>query len=288
MQKTAEESTQILTKDDQRYVCKNMFLTTLGVGEKTIYSWIENSENGIPNRGKKTNQKQDEEQATRREFAKTYLESLPKLPSHYCRSSSLKLYLEPVFTSFAKLHRAYKDYCEEATQPPIGRQLYKSIFDELNMSLYHPKRDQCDTCCGFETGNVPQDVYDVHISRKDSARHEKATDKEKALTDDTFRVITVDLQAVLLCPLLKASALYYKTKLCCHNFTLYDVSSKDVVCYMWHEADGEIVSSNFASCIVDYITQLPDNVQTITIFSDGCTYHNRNIRVIKCSLKNSI
>lgn len=38
-----------LRKDDERIpVCKNMFLSTLGIGEKTVYGWIEESSHGIP------------------------------------------------------------------------------------------------------------------------------------------------------------------------------------------------------------------------------------------------
>ena len=48
-------------------------------------------------------------------------------------------------------------------------------------------------------------------------------------------VLTMDLQEVLLAPRVFANANYYKTKLCCHDFTIYNLSNRDVVCYFWHD-----------------------------------------------------
>ena len=61
-------------------------------------------------------------------------------------------------------------------------------------------------------------------------------------------VLTIDLQVVLLAPRVFANANYYKTKLYCHDFTIYILSNRDVVCYFWHEVNGELKNSNFASC----------------------------------------
>ena len=62
-------------------------------------------------------------------------------------------------------------------------------------------------------------------------------------------VLTVALQVVLLLPRGFANAIYYKTKLCCYDFTIYNLSNRDVMCYFWHEVNGELKSSNFASSI---------------------------------------
>ncbi|XP_060062917.1 toll-like receptor 4 [Ylistrum balloti] len=90
----------------------------------------------------------------------------------------------------------------------------------------------------------------------------------------------MDLQCVLLSPRLQASALYYKTKLACHNFTLYDLATKDVTCYFWHEGEGDLTGNSFASCIVhfieDMLAQSDKEIKTVVLYSDGCTYQNRN------------
>ena len=138
--------------------------------------------------------------------------------------------------------------------------------------FFQPKKDQCDICCAHETGNIDEETYEAHILKKDLARAEQAMDKETELVDGKTVVLTIDLQAVSLAPAILASAVYYKTKLCCHNFTVHDMTSKNVSCYFWHESEGGLQSTSFASCPVDYLEDELNNnvVNTIIIFSDGC------------------
>ncbi|CAG2225419.1 unnamed protein product [Mytilus edulis] len=121
-------------------------------------------------------------------------------------------------------------------------------------------------------------------NRKEKARAEKASDKIRAQTSNDIKVVTLDLQAVLLCPLLKASALYYKTKLGCHNFTVHEMDSTHVTCYFWTESEGELTANSFASCLSDFIDKL-EGVKELVIYSDGCTYQNRNLTVSNTLLR---
>ena len=54
------------------------------------------------------------------------------------------------------------------------------------------------------------------------------------------------------------------------------MSDHDVVNYFWHKSEGGLSSNVFASCLEDYIEPHIDNHKEITIYSDGCTYQNRN------------
>lgn len=44
----------------------------------------------------------------RRETMKLFLDEIPKLPSHYCRQSSSKLYLQSDIRSHAQLYQLYQ------------------------------------------------------------------------------------------------------------------------------------------------------------------------------------
>ncbi|CAC5408107.1 unnamed protein product [Mytilus coruscus] len=143
---------------------------------------------------------------------------LPKLPSHYCRASSSKVYLEPVIQSISDMHREYRKEAQKDDSPVIS--LFHNILEELNISLFQSRKDQCDTCCGYEAGNIDKVINDQHIVKKEAVRAEKNKDKEAALTNDDMKVIRLDLQALLMC--IKTSAMYYKTKLSCHNFTIFE------------------------------------------------------------------
>lgn len=87
----------------------------------------------------------------------------------------------------------------------------------------------------------------------------------------------MDLQAVKLSPYLEAGAFYYKTKLCVHNFTVYDLKTHNATCYWFSEdQNNELKASTFVTCLLDYLEKkcIPANVPII-IYSDGCTYQNR-------------
>jgi len=88
--------------------------------------------------------------------------------------------------------------------------------------------------------------------KKEKACLEKSKDKEEAINDPTKLVYTMDLEAVMLCPLLKTSDLYYKTKLALHNFTLFNLATKLAKCYVWQEGEGGLVASVFATMISDF------------------------------------
>ena len=137
-----------------------------------------------------------------RDFLKSFLLELPKVPSHYCRSSSSKMYLEPLFKSINHLHSQYKQACAANGIQALSRQVFSNTFKELNLSLFHPKKDQCDTCCAFKAGNIEAAVWEEHCVKKDEARAEK--DRDKQLANNTTLVACMDLQGPS--PLPKASS----------------------------------------------------------------------------------
>ncbi|ESO85689.1 hypothetical protein LOTGIDRAFT_155180 [Lottia gigantea] len=112
--------------------------------------------------------------------AKHFLQDLPKLPSHYCRSTSKKSYLEPIFTTFSELFKVYVDDCKQENKPFLRRKAFRSLFDDMSLAIHRPKKDKCDICSGFEVGNISEEEYNLHIARKIDARNEKIRDKLRA------------------------------------------------------------------------------------------------------------
>ena len=262
-------------------VCKEFFLSTLNLGEWTLYSWVRKGDESaggcsIP-RLKSVRESRNQSQVRnyftpRREFAVNFLNSLPKMESHYCRSTSSKMYLEPTWQSHSEL---YREYCSKATEAgiePINRVTFVEIFNDLNLSLFSPKKDQCDICCAHESGNYSTEEYELHQCRKELARLEKQKDKV-----EKKNVFTMDLESVLLAPRLQASALYYKTKLCVHNFTIFDLKTKQGTCFVWHEGEGGLSANEFCTIVCKFVEDLATlEGDEVIIWSDGCTYQNRN------------
>ena len=107
------------------------------------------------------------------------------------------------------------------------------IILKLHIIKYQPKTDQCDTCCSYEAANMEEERYQEHVKRKTEAQAAKAPDKELSQNDPSLKVVTMDLQSLLICPKLKASSLYCKMQLSCRNFTMFYISNQNVMNYFF-------------------------------------------------------
>lgn len=70
-----------------------------------------------------------------------------------------------------------------------------------------------------------------------------------------------------------------------HNFTLFNLKTGAGHCYLWDETEGGLNAEEFASILYHFLTNEVDKelCNNIIIFSDGCTYQNRN-----CTLANTL
>lgn len=80
-------------------VCLKTFLGTLGIKEWTVRYWLGEK----PNRDTTMKRKENTALPPLKELVQTFLRAMPKLPSHYCRKESTKLYLEPIIQSKREL-----------------------------------------------------------------------------------------------------------------------------------------------------------------------------------------
>ncbi|XP_063219190.1 uncharacterized protein LOC134529234 [Bacillus rossius redtenbacheri] len=204
-----------------------------------------------------------------------FFNSLPKLPSHYGRINTSKLFLEQNIDSLTQLYNLYCEKIQNYNGKPVSRIKFSSVFHELNLSLYTLQKDQCDVCAKHEVGNISEEDWIQHQNRKDRARKEKEDDKEIS-AQQQYSVLIMDLQAVKVAPCIQASAFYYKTKLTCHNFTVYNITSNHYTCYWFSEVDTDLSASTFAILIIDYLKCHCANEKQMIIYSDGCNYQNRN------------
>ena len=82
---------------------------------------------------------------------------------------------------------------------------------------------------------MEEDKYQEQVKRKTEAQAAKAPDKELAGNDHSLKVVTMDLQSLLICQKLMASSLYYRMQISCHNFTIFDISNQNVMnCFLPH------------------------------------------------------
>jgi len=104
----------------------------------------------------------------------TFFELLPKLESHYCRASTSKLYLEIVWLTKMALNNFYcNDFCVSHNISPVSNAMFYITSEEKNISLFKPKKDACDICTAYETGNFSIEQKELHDQIKFEARQEK-------------------------------------------------------------------------------------------------------------------
>lgn len=274
-------------------VCRQFFLSTFGIRKDSFFQWMheeclssddsileESKDNNSMKRKRKIDKDQQELQRIKRlksDSVLTWLNLLPKIPSHHCRASTSRVYVDSSFNSKLHMHSVFKEWCNKTNNPIVERKKFCELLEQQKITIFKPRKDQCDLCVEFSNGNLSQVQYDLHVLMKDEAR----AAKQVAIShcSDSTLVVTMDVQGVLLCPKLLVSKQYYKQKLQLHNFTIYISNSKEVHCYVWHEGDGSVTSNEFVSCIMHFIKSNTKYTKIILI-SDGCTYQNRNRNLV--------
>lgn len=180
--------------EEDKRVCKTMFLNTLGVSETwvtTALKKIKGSSTIIADQRGKHNNRPEKIKETIKDSVRNHIKLFPAVPSHYVRKNSHKMYYEEGL-SIQKMYGLYNDYCIEAQidEKATVRQ-YRDIFNgEFNISFFKPKKDQCDFCSIYSLSDETKKLeikneYDIHIKNKILARELKDGDKITAIDDKT-------------------------------------------------------------------------------------------------------
>ena len=282
-------------------VCKKLFAATVGLPERTVLSWLEQSDQATRsddvqeetlNESCETITEEMLESSKKpkripknitteesRNYVKEFLESLATVPSHYCRAIYAQTkFLEPG-TTMNSVFQEYRNKAGEDNVHQVSYPVFKKIFDESKYSVFVPRKDQCDVCLGFKHSSVSKEEYEKHRNLKDQARDMKTKDKTEAQENNQVSAWTMDMQAVMVCPKSLASCMYYKTKLQLHNFTFYCLEDKAGYCYAWDEVNADLSCETFAWLQFYHFRKFLEehsDIKILIVWSDGCGYQNRN------------
>ena len=189
----------------------------------------------------------------------------------------MELYLQYEFKSKSEIYSLYKERCsDDGIQSPLSMTVFTEILQEQNLALFKSRKDQCDICYSYKLGQVNQDLHNNHIVKKKPAQEENSSDKNNAEENNIY-CFTMDVQVVQLCPVLQASALYYKSRLQVHNFTMFNTATHGSTNYLWNETEADLPSSVFTTIIIKHLEKLLIVApKPVVLFSDGCGYQNGN------------
>lgn len=271
-------------------VCRKFFCSTFAISDKIpkniVHKKSPTSGRFNPVHKNKAKQPWNKTPDKRIRIVNSFLNSIPKVPSHYCRKETKKLYFEPSL-NIRKLYDLYRE--QEKDNDPVSFFVFNSIFHdyEPQLSFFIPRKDQCTKCNAHDvrSSEWPTDrEYEDHVLRKDIISVNKAADKANAVANskDTLYV-TFDLEAILSLPHSEDSVLYYSRKLSMFNFTIHN-SQNQGICNMWTESEGRKGSNEIGTCLMQYFSSLHPDIKHVIMYSDTCSGQNRNQYIVAALL----
>lgn len=112
---------------------------------------------------------------------------------------------------------------------------------------------------------------------------------EENRKDNSVCTINFDLQKVLTTPRAEIGPLYYYSKLCVWNFTIYEINTHIGHCFVWNETIGCTGSSEIGSILLQFFKEKSSTgVKNFCLYSDSCAGQNKNQNVFNVYIKAAI
>ena len=172
--------------EEMKTVCKQYFFNTLGISEQmaktalkkmTPTGTLENDKRG----GRQSDADIERDQLIWKEIS-DHIDRFPRVESHYCRESSTREYVSSEL-SMKRVYNIYNMFIQEwmpRTKPP-SLTIYKKVHKRQNLSIHHPKEDQCSLCVNYRKGTeemkIALDVQNSH-RRENKGQRNKRTMQE--------------------------------------------------------------------------------------------------------------
>lgn len=269
-------------------VCKFTFLATLDITDKVVRNAYDKENRGLALtdlRGSHVRLLSDID-LDRKVYVRQHIESFPLVESHYCRKENINKYLCSEL-SVSKMYDLYQQKMIENNVDSnliVPIQKYRKIFnEEYDLRFNTLKKDACDACVAFKNGtstekNDLRQNHEMHLKLKDRARDRKQEHKVASQRSNSICASVFDYQKGIQLPRGNASSFYYKRKLVVHNFTVYDLKTKDPNNYVYDESLSGVGPNEVSSFLSLYIKEkVATGMKDFRFISDNCAgqQHNR-------------
>lgn len=277
------------TDNESVHVCKQYFLKTFNISDGRMTRALKKEQEGrigedLRGKAPSVNKTSD----SKVEEVKNHILRFPSYSSHYTRQHNPnRRYLESSL-NVRKMYNIYVDECNSKNTNPVSETVYRNIFSEQNLYFHAPSKDTCQRCDKFQLqiqcAEEPQKLaikneHELHLRKADSARQAMNDDTKLAAQNNSYGVISFDLQKALPFPTLKTSVAYYKRNLYCYNLGVHNLVNEKAVMHIWDETVASRGSQEIASCLSDYLKHEMTEKTHIIAYSDTCTGQNRNIKL---------
>jgi hypothetical protein len=276
-----------LSNNERVEVCQRFFVSTLAISQQVVKTALSKMKNkgGVisPDKRGKYAKKRVIDSAVR-DNVKAHIASFKTMESHYTRKRSKSKFL-PDNLNVRKMHTLYKIMRGDIPKTANLRQ-YRDIFKaDFNLKFFKPKKDQCSTCLNWKNRTTQEknkkgeeEKFQKHIDNKTKGNELKEADSARALEEKKeLCVASYDFQKILHCPKGENAAFFYKSKLRCYNFTIFEHGIKQGHCYVWDQTLAGKGALEVASCLYLFISKkIDEGVKEFIFYSDNCPSQNKN------------
>lgn len=277
-------------------VCRTAFHGILNVGKDRVQGVCKRhlSTGAAPKESRGGDHRSSQYFAKKRSVIE-YIKKFKCIEVHYCRGKTKRQYL-PSELSINKMHSMY---CDQITDPDlqVKGSYFRFVFNtNFNIGFKAPATDVCSTCTMLkESMKLEKNADQKQVLMNRLVVHKRrAKAFFKLLKEGKNNTITlsIDCQKNMAVPKLFDQAAYFSRQISFYNFGVVQGTSKstltkeNVFLYVWGENDRPKGSNEISSAVYHRLCNLtiPENVDCIRLFADGCGGQNKNtILMTMCS-----
>lgn len=270
-------------------VCQKFILRTLNISQIVVRHALLKESGAKQRRKRVAHNKTNEEHIN---LVKKYIEKLPAVPSHYCRSKCNKVYIPQEFRNVANLYKCYEQYLKEQDlgSSIVSLNIFRKIFkNDFSIGFHLPKKDKCITCENVKNLNAEDkekvlnsDALKIHLKIKDEIKGIFLKEQTKTKSNPQFLCASFDMQKVLNTPFSKNVTLFYSRKYAYYNLSVYESGTRNGFCFLWGERDGKRGCNEICTALLKYLLILDSRKTTmeLSLYCDSCAGQNKNKAVL--------
>lgn len=278
--------------NNRQNVCRAAFQSFYGISKKRVerLSTLK-SQNRSPQdmRGKSAGSRNKLISGEVCQKIHSFVDNIPVNQVHY--SNTIKKYLSSqlnvkiMYTMFMAKHPE----CQNVKY----KFFLKYFHENFNLSFGRPQIDVCSKC--EELGVKLKDPHLNDTAKRVVAAelmvHKRRAKKYFAKIDETRKLCKENEKVAALCfdymqnlplPFLPVQEIFYYRQLWVNEFCIHNFTTEKATFYSYHEGEGHKGPDEVCSFLNDYINnKIPENVQELHLFCDGCPGQNRNNTMIR-------